>query len=85
MVLVMLLATAPQPTLGRIKLSETNDDIAIEIIQTLEVVKAKMELLRSGSVNTAGTGGNGWDARQLSIAITELEGSQLRLANARPE
>jgi hypothetical protein len=55
------------------------EGIALDIIELLEVAKAKMEVLRAESTS------NGWDARQLSIAITELEGSQLRLANARPE
>jgi len=59
--------------------TSATEDIALEIIQLLEVVKDKMDALR------ADTSTNGWDARQLSIAITELEGSQLRLANARPE
>jgi hypothetical protein len=78
MVLVMLLATAPQPKWEKFEMSNA-ENIALKIIELLEGVKSQMELLRAEANH------NGWDARQLSIAITELEGSQLRLANARPE
>ena len=49
---------------------------ALELIVLMEQAKQKMESLR---VSTSG-----FDMRALSIAITEMETAQLRLANARP-
>jgi hypothetical protein len=65
--------------LRRNSMGETNaaDVLFLEAIEASETFLAKLEALRGGNF--------GWDARQLSIAITDLEASQLRLANARPE
>ena len=64
-------------------MGETAENIALEIIEHLEIAKAKMELIREGSRPQSGVG-NSWDARQLSIAITDLESSQLRFMKASP-
>ena len=54
------------------------DKIAVEIIQYMELAKQKLERLRADSAS-------GFNARALSVAITELETSQLWVANARPD
>lgn len=58
---------------------EQNDAIAMKLIELMEGAKITMESLRAEAAS------NGWNARALSIALTELETSQLWLANARPE
>ncbi len=58
---------------------ETSEAIALKIIELMEGVKISMESLRTNAST------NGWNARALSIALTELETSQLWLANAKPE
>lgn len=55
--------------------------VEAKIIELMEHVKISMETLRAN----AGEKGNGWNARALSIALTDLETSRLWLANARPE
>jgi len=57
------------------------DAIALEIIGLMEQAKTRLEALREGAMKME----NPFDARNLSVAITYLEDSQLRLANARPE
>ncbi len=58
---------------------QTSEEIAVRVIELLEHAKMAMEALRVASPQ------NGWNPRGLSVAITELETSQLWLANARPE
>lgn len=50
----------------------------VEIVSLMEQAKQKMEYLRDNEKTT-------WNSRALSIAITNLETSQLWLANAKPE
>jgi hypothetical protein len=58
---------------------EESRELAVEIIQASERLKAVMEELRAAAVT------NKWSARALSIAITELETAQLWFANAVPD
>jgi hypothetical protein len=57
----------------------TSDAAAIEVIQLMEQARLHMETLRAAAAE------NGFNARALSVAITELETAQLWMANARPE
>lgn len=55
-----------------------DDNHDIQLIQDMESIKDRLEALRGACLT------NGYDGRQLAIAITELEGAQLRFANSRP-
>lgn len=55
----------------------TPDERFFAIIQATEQAKENMDALKADK-------DAGWDARALSIAVTNLETAQLWVANARP-
>lgn len=76
---------APPHYIDQLK-AQSADEIALDIIGELEIIRAKMNALRSLKVFWPEVpASKQFDPRALSVALTELETAQLWLANSRPD